>query len=167
MRSTAKDRDDAAVGGGVAVPPESLLGYRLWQASHLWQRQVGRQLKPLGLTPVQYVLLAAANRLVSLGEAPSQIRIADYTGIEKMMVSKNLRALAAAGYVSRTACEEDRRVVEVRLTRAGKDVLQRAFAAARVAHDSFFCFLGQDRKRMNALLRLLIHGYRDQRRAAD
>lgn len=156
-----EDQDAVAETGGLAASSEILLGYRLWQANHLWQRQVGRHLKPLGLTPVQYVLLAAANHLTSRGEAPSQIRLADYTGVEKMMVSKNLRALAADGYVSRTACEEDRRIVEVRLTGAGRDLLERAFAAARVAHDSFFRSLGTEWKHMNALLRALIHGHRD------
>ena len=162
QESTRSDRtrkQQGEAGPGVPVPPEILLGYRLWQASHLWQRQVGRELKPLGLTPVRYVLLAAAYHLINCGQAPSQIRLSDFTGVEKMMVSKNLRVLAAEGYISRTASATDRRVVEVRLTAAGREILQRAFAAALAAHDSVFRVLGEEWSRMNGLLRSLIRGH--------
>jgi DNA-binding MarR family transcriptional regulator len=158
-RSDKTTKEQGEAEARVAVPPEILLGYRLWQASHLWQRQVGRELKPLGLTPVRYVLLAAAYHLINCGQAPSQIRLSDFTGVEKMMVSKNLRVLAAEGYISRTASATDRRVVEVRLTAAGREILQRAFAAALAAHDSVFRVLGEEWSRMNGLLRSLIRGH--------
>jgi DNA-binding MarR family transcriptional regulator len=147
--------------GVLAIPPEVLLGYRLWQANHLWQREVGRYLKPVGLTPVQYVLLAAAYHLVSRNEAPSQIRLSTYTGIEKMMVSKNLRQLARHGYLSRTSCKRDRRIIRIRLTTAGRQILRRAFGKAAAAHESFFRVLGEDWRRLDSTLRTLIHSHID------
>lgn len=143
------------------VPPEVLLGYRLWQAHHLWQRQVGRYLKGVSLTPVQYVLLAAAYHLINKGEIPSQIRLSTYTGVEKMMVSKNLRVLQHRGYLTRTQCPRDRRINRIQLTPIGRKVLQRAFNRTTAAHASFFDVLGEDWKRVHALLRILVHRHLD------
>jgi DNA-binding MarR family transcriptional regulator len=160
-RSSKNAAARPAAPGGLAAPQEVLLGYRLWQAHHLWQRQVGRYLKAVGLTPVQYVLLAATYHLVSKDEVPSQIRLSTYTGVEKMMVSKNLRLLAHRGYLSRTPCPRDRRINRIRLTTAGMQILQRAFAKTTAAHASFFRSLGEDWKRVNSLLRTLIHSHLD------
>ena len=175
MRQTSAAVDDrrryrAAVARPVpgkrefVVPPEVLLGYRLWQAYHLWQRQVGRYLKAVALTPVQYILLAAIYYLATQGEIPSQIRLSNFTGVEKMMVSKNLRLLVRRGYLSRRPGLRDKRVNQIRLTRAGARVLQRAFITSAEAHATFFHVLGEDWRRINSLLRILIHSHIEQPR---
>src|ERR1043165_2075577 len=79
------------------VEPELLLGYRLWQVHYLWHRYIERRLRAANLTHLQYVLLAATNYLLRDGETPSQIRLATFTQVEKMMVSKNLRQLERRG----------------------------------------------------------------------
>jgi DNA-binding MarR family transcriptional regulator len=156
-----RGRDAAARGApnlvGLVIPDEIVLGYRIWQAYHLWQRQIGRYLRAAGLTAAQYVLLVAIYYLATQNETPSQIQLANFTGVEKMMVSKHLRLLVHRGYLSRSPGMRDRRINEIRLTRAGVHVLQRAFGASAAANADFFHVVGDDWKKLNALLRKLIH----------
>lgn len=144
----------------LAVPPEVLLGYRLWEVHHRWQRYIEKSLKAVNLTHLQYVLLAATCHLISVGESPSQIRLSNFTNIEKMMVSKNLRLLEKRGYMAREPHPDDRRANQIRLTVTGQRVLRRAFAISAKAQATFFYVVGNDWARVNEQLRHLIHSRR-------
>src|SRR5271165_28666 len=56
--------------------PGQTFGYRLWTVTHAWQRRLEGALAPLGLTHMQFVLLAKTAWLTHQGEAPTQTRIA-------------------------------------------------------------------------------------------
>ena len=138
------------------VPPEVFLGYRLWRVHYLWHRHIERSLKALGLTRTQYLLLVATYHLITKGEAPSQIRLSNFTLVEKMMVSKTLRTLEQRGYLSRRPTPTDRRANRLQITAAGEELLGRACAVSAEAHAKFFEVLGDDRKRIDGLLSALI-----------
>jgi DNA-binding MarR family transcriptional regulator len=140
----------------LGVPPELMLGYRLWRVHYLWHRHFERHLKMLGLTRTQYLLLVATYHLISKGEAPSQIRLSNFTLVEKMMVSKTLRVLEKRGYLSRKPTPGDRRSNRLQVTAAGSQILQRAFAISTDAHAKFFQVLGDNRQRIDGLLDELI-----------
>jgi DNA-binding MarR family transcriptional regulator len=140
----------------LVVPSEVFLGYKLWRVHHLWHRYFERQLKPLGLTRTQYMLLVATYHLICQGEAPSQIRLSNFTLVEKMMVSKTLRVLEQRGYLSRKPTPGNRRANRIQLTAKGAQLLQRAFAVSINAHAKFFHVLGDERKRIDNLLGNLI-----------
>ena len=142
--------------GRVLAPPEALLGYHLWQVHYAWHRHIERQLRVVKLTHLQYVLLAATSDLISDGQVPSQSSLARFTKLEKMMVSKNLRALERRGYVARNPHPENRRANEIGLTESGRRILKRAFDAATVAHREFFHAFGKDWHRFDEMLRLLM-----------
>ena len=139
-----------------AVPPEVFLGYRLWRVHYLWHRHIERSLKVLGITRTQYLLLVATYHLISKGETPSQIRLSTFTLVEKMMVSKTLRALEQRGYLSRKPTPVDRRANRLQITAVGEELLRRAFALSVEAHAKFFEVLGDDRKRIDVWLDALI-----------
>jgi DNA-binding MarR family transcriptional regulator len=141
----------------LVVPPEVFLGYKLWRVHHLWHRHFERQLKPLGLTRTQYLLLVATYHLICEGEAPSQIRLSNFTLVEKMTVSKTLRVLEQRRYLSRKPIPGNRRANRIQLTAKGAQLLQRAFAVSIDAHAKFFHALGDDRKRIDRLLGNLIN----------
>ena len=141
------------------VPPEVLMGYYLWRVHHLWKRQIESQFKELGLTAKQFVLLAATYHLVSQGETPSQIRLSQYTNIEKMKVSKDLRILEERNYLSRKHSPGDRRSNRVRLTALGANVLQRAFGVSAREHASFFGVAGSDWRQINEMLRQVLQSH--------
>ena len=136
----------------IPVPDEALLGYRLWQVHARWHRQLEKRLKEIGLTHLQYVLLAATHRLIADDETPSQIRLANFTKVEKMMVSKTIRALERAGYLARQRNAANRRANQIELTPSGLRVLQLAFAAGAKAHGAFFHALGRDWRKLDAML---------------
>lgn len=140
----------------LGVPPDVFLGYRLWRVHYLWHRHIERSLKTLGLTRTQYLLLVATYHLISKGEAPSQIRLSNFTLVEKMRVSKTLRVLEEKGYLSRKPTPSDRRANLLQITPAGDTMLRRAFAVSAEAHAKFFHVLGDDRKRIDLLLNALI-----------
>lgn len=151
----------------LAVPPEVLLGYRLWQVHYQWHRHIERYFKTIDLTHMQYVLLAATYHLISQGETPSQIRLSNFTNVEKMMVSKNVRVLERRGFLSRKPLPEDRRANQIQLTPAGRHMLQKAFAATIAAHTKFFDVLGDEWKQVDKLLRHLIHSHSGRLKASD
>ncbi len=156
-RPRSKKADRAATPmAPMGAPRELLLGYRLWRVHYLWHRHIERYLKSLGLTRTQYLLLVATYHLISKGEAPSQIRLSNFTLVEKMMVSKTLRVLEKRGYLSRKPTPTDRRANRLQMTPAGGQMLQRAFAASMEAHAKFFQVLGEDRERIDHLLDELI-----------
>ena len=135
-----------------AVEPETLLGYRLWQVHYLWHKHFERELRAVNLTHLQYVLLAATNFLIREGEVPSQIRLATFTKVEKMMVSKTLRVLERRGYLTRKPHPGDRRANRIQLTAAGVRLLKRTLSISAAAHAGFFKTLGSDWKRLNQML---------------
>jgi len=118
----------------LAVPPEVFLGYRLWRVHYLWHRHIERYLKILGLTRTQYLLLVATYHLISKGETPSQIRLSNFTLVEKMMVSKTMRALEQRGYLSRKPTPSDRRANRIQMTATGEQMVQRVGVGAADIH---------------------------------
>jgi DNA-binding MarR family transcriptional regulator len=139
-----------------AAEPGTLLGYRLWQVHYLWHKHIERELRAVDLSHLQYVLLAATNFLIREGEAPSQIRLSNFTKIEKMMVSKTLRVLERRGYLSRKPSPGDRRANRIRLTAAGIKLLRRTLSISAAAHAGFFRVLGKDWKRIDQMLQALM-----------
>jgi len=126
------------------VRPGESFGYRLWTVTHAWQRRVEAVLTPLGLTHMQYVLLAKTAWLLHQGEAPSQTRIACAAQIDRMMASKVLRTLEEKGFVARSEHPDDPRANSVALTPAGRAALNEAIPIVRATQDAFFGRLGPE-----------------------
>jgi hypothetical protein len=53
--------------------PADSPGFLLWRATLRWQRGIAAVLAPLGLTHVQFVLLACTSWLNAQGEDPNQL----------------------------------------------------------------------------------------------
>ncbi len=68
-------------------------GFLLWHATLRWQRAVAAALRPLGLTHVQFVLLAGGWWLSQGDRWPSQRELADHAGTDRMMTSQVVRTL--------------------------------------------------------------------------
>jgi MarR family transcriptional regulator, organic hydroperoxide resistance regulator len=118
--------------------PAESFGFRLWHVTHAWQRRLETALAPLDLTHLQFVMLAATNWLSRQGETPSQTRIAGFTGIDRMMVSKILRLLEGKGYLIRDRHPDDPRANRVDLSPAGQAALAEAIPVTRATQEAFF-----------------------------
>lgn len=138
---------------------EESVGYRLKLALHAWTRHLDAALRPLGVTHLQCLALAAIEIFCEAGETPSQVRIAAYMQLDPMMISKILRLLEKRGYVERCTHPEDPRANALHLTAAGRALVEAASPVVRAAHARFFdCRLDADgRQALAALLdRLLV-----------
>ncbi|MCX5192711.1 MarR family transcriptional regulator [Streptomyces sp. NBC_00249] len=120
------------------LSPGDSPGFLLWHATLRWQREIASALAPLGLTHVQFVLLACAWWLNSQGEHPNQLALARQAGTDVKMTSQVLRALEQKGLVEREVDPNDTRAKRLRVTAAGAELAPRAIAAVEEADARFF-----------------------------
>ena len=114
-------------------------GFLLWHATLRWQRLIAAALKPLGLTHVQFVLLAVLWWFVTVrGKRPSQRALAEQAGTDPMMTSQVLRALERKGLVVREPDPTDSRARRVGLTPGGRRLARNAIEVVEAADDEFF-----------------------------
>ena len=130
-------------------------GFLLWHATLRWQRLIAAALKPLGLTHVQFVLLAVLWWFVTVrGERPSQRALAEQAGTDPMMTSQVVRALERKGLVVREPDPADSRARQLRLTPKGRRLARKAIGVVEAADEEFFA-AARDPKRLPAELMAL------------
>jgi DNA-binding MarR family transcriptional regulator len=133
--------------------PATSPGFLLWHVTLAWQRAIAAVLEPLGLTHVQFVLLASAWWLDGHGQVPNQLQLARHAGTDVKMTSQVVRRLEAKGLLERAVDPGDTRARRLRLTAAGRRLARRAVAAVEEADARFF---GPEAGAATALLRRLI-----------
>ena len=140
MRAAGPSRQKAAsAGSGESLEPGNSPGFLLWRATLRWQRLMTATLRPLGLTHVQFVLLASVWWLTrQAAETPTQRRVADHAGTDPMMTSQVLRLLEQRGLVGRVAHPTDTRARQLAVTDVGAELAQRAIALVEAADADFF-----------------------------
>lgn len=112
-------------------------GYRLHLAALAWRRELGVRLRPLGLTPTQFDALATVSFLGKTDQ-PTQQQIADFSGLDRMMLSKVLASLEERGLVARTPDAGDARLKRLAVTSAGRELVDAATAIARSVDADLF-----------------------------
>jgi DNA-binding MarR family transcriptional regulator len=118
--------------------PDESPGFLLWHATLRWQRAIAAALAPLGLTHVQFVLLACAWWLNDQGHTPNQLTLAAQAGIDVKMTSQVLRRLEAKGLLERRTDPQDTRARTLHITAPGSALARKAIAAVEQADDTFF-----------------------------
>ncbi|MEU3860698.1 MarR family transcriptional regulator [Streptomyces sp. NPDC028722] len=122
----------------MTLTPGSSPGFLLWHATLRWQRDIAAALAPLGLTHVQFVLLACTWWLNTHGEHPNQQALARQAGTDVKMTSQVLRALEAKGLIEREIDPADTRAKRLRVTGDGAELAPRAIAAVEDVDARFF-----------------------------
>jgi DNA-binding MarR family transcriptional regulator len=125
-------------------------GFWLHHAALAWRAELDARLRPLDLTPTQFMLLASVGWLTHVSGPPTQQQVADQAGADRMMTSRVVRTLADRGLLVRQPDESDAHVLRLSLTPAGRRVVAAATRAARDIDDQFF---GADHARLRARLR--------------
>jgi DNA-binding MarR family transcriptional regulator len=118
--------------------PEESPGYMFWLTSNLWQRKMVKALKPTGLTPVQFVLLAGVAWLEKEAEEITQVRLARQAKTDVMMTSQVLKKLESRGLVSKRPSESDTRANVIMLTEKGAEKVAKALRIAEKVDADFF-----------------------------
>ncbi len=112
-------------------------GYRLHLAALAWRRELGVRLRPLWLTPTQFDAIAAVSFL-GRTDQPTQQLVADFSGLDRMMLSKVLAGLEERGLVVRTSDAADARLKRLAVTAAGRELVDAATAIARAVDADLF-----------------------------
>ena len=120
------------------LDPDDSPGFLLWHVTLRWQRDMAAALAPLGLTHVQFVLLASTWWLNSHGQQPNQLTVARRAGTDVKMTSEVLRKLEAKGLLTRDVDAVDTRARKLRVTDRGAQRAQAAVAAVEAADAAFF-----------------------------
>ena len=113
-------------------------GFWLHHAALTWRAELDGRLRPLGLTPTQFMLLGSAGWLDQQSVAPTQQEVAEHAGADRMMTSKILRDLDERGLLTRRADPGDGRVLRVQLTPEGRELTRAAIAVAADLDKTFF-----------------------------
>jgi DNA-binding MarR family transcriptional regulator len=140
----------ARLATGFATAEESP-GLTLWQVTNRWQAAQRAALKPLGLTHVQFVLLASLAWLTTEGTV-TQKNLADHAATDIMMTSQVLRALEERGLVRREPHPLDKRARSLTVTGKGRQLADRAVAVVEACDRAFFQPIGDDIGVLNDLL---------------
>jgi DNA-binding MarR family transcriptional regulator len=121
-----------------ALEPAASPGFLLWHATLRWQRGVAAALAPLGLTHVQFVLLACTWSLNQGGRRPNQLAVARQAGTDVKMTSQVIRTLEQKGLVQREVDPADTRARLLRVTEAGAELAPKAIEAVEAVDAAFF-----------------------------
>jgi DNA-binding MarR family transcriptional regulator len=118
-------------------------GLLLWQVTNRWQAAQRAALAPLGLTHVQFVLLATLTWLEHRAGGPlTQRELAGHAATDPMMTSQVLRVLEGMGLVERAGHPHDRRAKALRPTGAGRKLANKAVVVVERTDGEFFAALG-------------------------
>ena len=135
---------------------EDSRGLLLWQVSNRWQASQRATLKPLGLTHVQFVLLASLAWLEGESSEPvTQQQLAAHAAADPMMTSQVLRVLEGRGLLQRQAHPADRRARSLVVTPPGRALANQAVVVVEACDRSWFGVLGRDADTLARLLRRL------------
>ena len=133
-------------------------GFLLWQLTNLWQHDIRSALAPLGITHVQFVLLASVAWLENTEKLVNQATLSRHAHTDIMMTSQVARALEEKRLLTRTIHPTDTRARVVSLTAEGREIAQRATAVVEDVDDRFFKKLGEQASTFLNLMHQLVEG---------
>ncbi len=131
-------------------------GFLLWQVTALWQRRIASALRSLGLTQVQYALLASLLWMSRTQRMITQAMLARHTKLDMMMTSQVLRTLETRGLLERKPHPTDTRAKVLGLTTEGRKLAWQAVPVVEGVDREFFGALGAQLDRFNRSLLSLI-----------
>ncbi len=131
-------------------------GYQLWLVTNAWQRALRRVLHPLGLTHVQFAVLASVARLQGGTSLVTQSDVCRVGSLDPNMASDVVRSLESRKLLVRKEHPNDRRAQRLELTEEGERLFHEGRAAVTPVKETFFAPLGDDARRLAAMLEKLV-----------
>ena len=118
--------------------PEVATGFLLYKTHAIWQREIKRNLKEIGITHTQFVILASTHWLFKQNADCTQIDIAKHAQMDVMMTSNVIRTLEKKNILTRTNHKTDTRAKVVNLTANGLEILKIAVKKVEKFDRNFF-----------------------------
>ena len=107
-------------GDATALGDHDSIGYLIKLANQTIMRSLDSRLQPYGLTAPQWVPLM----VLSKNRANTVAGCANEIGVDTGAMTRMLDRLEAKGFISRSRSTDDRRVVNVRLTKGGEAIVK-------------------------------------------
>jgi DNA-binding MarR family transcriptional regulator len=142
--------------------PDDSPGFLLWQVANGWQRHQRQALEEIGLTHVQFVLLAGLGWLKQGDGIPiTQATLARHSRVDEMMTSQVIRGLERRGAVVRQVHPTDSRAKTLALTGDGAELLEKALPLVEQADAVFFESAGGRLEELIETLKLMAKAVRE------
>lgn len=106
--------------------PEDAIGFWMWRLTLVFQRRAETELKKIGLTHLQFVVLKLAGWLSLQGGEVSQSGLTRVSGVQEAQLSLMVKALKAKKLITQQRSIQNTRARVVALTPAGVQMLERA-----------------------------------------
>jgi DNA-binding MarR family transcriptional regulator len=121
-----------------------------------WHSSIKRELRKIGITHPQFVVMTVLNFLSQTNEFVTQISIARMADMDVVSVSQILRGLEANGFLTRKMNPKDARANAVRLLPKAQDAITQALPIVEKIDNEFFGVLGNEEEVFRSYLHKLI-----------
>jgi DNA-binding MarR family transcriptional regulator len=143
---TARRTATTATPSGVA--------YLIGRLHRMLRRRLGEVLTPLGLTVQQYTVLAVLGARGQLSNA----QLAERAFVTPQTANEMVKTMEANGWIERSPDPNHGRVINLKLTRSGREMLEGAHAAtARLEIEMLAAMAAKDRQCFHDQLKASIH----------
>jgi DNA-binding MarR family transcriptional regulator len=150
--------------GGASIAPQPRTLYLIKQVQYKTYLRLESALQPLGVTAVQFRILAT----LAHGEKRSSAELSRAFGVRPQTMIKQIAILEANGTIERHLAKGNKRVLEVSLTEAGRNKLRACDKAALAVEAEIFAgFEPGELDEYRALMQKLLAGLRRIPPAAD
>lgn len=134
---------------------EEATGLLFMRTYNKWHGEIKKQLKAIGITHPQFVILTTLGYSLQYEQEVTQIMLATLAGMDVMSVSQIIILLEKKGLVARKEHSKDTRAKSVTMTEKGQSVLNSALPIVENIDISFFGSLDKREKIFIELLHAL------------
>lgn len=117
---------------------EEATGLLFMRTYNKWHGEIKKQLKAIGITHPQFVILTTLGYSLQYEPEVTQIMLATLAGMDVMSVSQVVILLEKKGLVSRKEHSRDTRAKSVTMTKKGQDILNEALPVVEKIDINFF-----------------------------
>lgn len=136
------------------LPRPAGMCYLIGRLDHALKRRLRDVLAPIGLTVSQYTVLSLLDSQVQLSNA----QLAERSFTSPQAANEMVKAMEGKGWIAREADQNHGRIVHLRLTADGKEILLRADGAVARLESAMLSKLGNlERTHLQQHLRELLH----------
>jgi DNA-binding MarR family transcriptional regulator len=136
--------------------PENHTGYLIWQVTSIRQKIINITLKELELTYPQFIIISGVHWLNQSVDKVNQVRLIQFTNMDKSVVSSVLKSLEKRTIVLRDIDPDDTRAKTLKLSNFGISKLEFALPLIKKIDDVFFDRNKNDIEGLNQTLQSLI-----------
>ena len=125
---------------------ESSTGLLFIRVYNKWHSTINQELRKLGITHPQFVILTTLNFLSQADDNVTQVSISKLADMDVMSVSQIIRGLEKNEFIKRTTNPKDSRANAVILLPKGQEMVKLALPVVEKIDDDFFGILKENEK---------------------